>query len=427
MTASHPHFDAGEYHVVALRWFGRGRVLVEESSTGFTAPLWGLLPGERATVFIEDGLLRNARVLSETIRNRSPWRVPPRCSQAAICPGCSLLHVSEEGRDHYHRTLMQEVMTRFAGATDLPLIRVIRGVEGDHRVVTRVWLQAATSIASHQHVFWQVGMRQRDRQARALVDFSECQANARVLRQAAHALQSLPVPHQLSSTWQPSSPYLDMRQDDTHLWIDVSAWPELIHQTIIQHLQNACGDAWIVAPMTEEQPWHPANPPMQDRLYREVVQRLPHPHAKVFDLTCGEGGLSVMLAQAGAEVWASDRHWAAVQRTDELAKMLKLPNLHTRGGKADVVLQGAEKRGEQVDVIIINPMREPVGDPTMQYVHQSGAHILFYLAPAPKAGAKDLATLIQHHWRIRSCDAFVLHPWTGAPMLFAQLERDEQP
>lgn len=93
--------------------------------------------------------------------------------------------------------------------------------------------------------------------------------------------------------------------------------------------------------------------------------------------------------------------------------------IETRGGDALAVLRGAKKRQEPVDLVVINPMREPVGEATMRAVHESGATELLYLAPAPKAGAKDLGVLGLLGWELKQCVAVDLHPWTGQLMMMA--------
>lgn len=461
----------GPHRVEAWRWFGRGRVLAQELVTGFTAPVLGLLPNERAQLWIEDGLLRDGTVLLESLENPSPWRVKPPCSQAAICPGCAMQHVSEEGRSDYARTLILEVLERFAGFASPPEPDIVMGVAGDHRVRTKVWLRrpafsAACSLSNApdgdatQSAFdgapgrgiasitseeagataeskrqWEVGMRQRGTMSAPLVDFSQCIANAPLLRQAVTWLQTLPLMGSTWDAWNNESPSLELELVAHTLQIEADAWPMEQRTLLLEHMRVRAEESAAlqsVELVQAERPWTHVNPSMQERLYDKALQSLDWAGKTVFDLTCGDGGLSFHLAAAGAQVFASDRHWPSVQRTAaraafEAERSPELPTVQTRGGDALAVLTGAKKRGEKVDIVVINPMREPVGESTMHAVHESGATELFYLAPAPKAGAKDLATLASQGWMLTQCAAIDLHPWTGQLMMLAVLRRPAAP
>lgn len=435
-TPTRARFEAGTYTVQAWRWFGRGRCLAEETRTGFTAPILGLLPGETATVEVESGLLRDALVQAESIDAPSPWRVAPPCSQAAICPGCTMQHVSQPGREDYAATLITEVLQRFGGFDSPPTPRVRMGAAGDHRVRTKVWLrQPATDEtrvelreqgdAGMREGPWEAGMRQRGKPQAPLVDFSRCVANAALLREAVGWLKTMPLSDADWARWDGESPSLELElvQPDASplaLHLEADEWEVGDRERLLHYLQD-CAAAWgalSVELVPAERPWTHVNPGMQAELYEEVVSAVSLEGKRVFDLTCGDGGLSVELARAGAIVAASDRHWPAVQRCAARAEAEGMP-IETRGGDALAVLRGAKKRQEPVDLVVINPMREPVGEATMRAVHESGATELLYLAPAPKAGAKDLGVLGLLGWELKQCVAVDLHPWTGQLMMMA--------
>lgn len=438
---THAKFTQGVYTVLADRWFGRGRVLSMEQSTGFTAPLLDLLPHEQAQVQIgDDGLLRNARIVAESLQNPSPWRQKPPCPHASVCPGCTLQHVTLHGRDDYQRALIAEVLQRFGGFTpeELPAIQVRRGKEGDHRMRTKLWLRpnlfSADENADPSRAkvpdetrskidAWQVGMRQRGAKDAPLVDFSACLANAVILRQSAQRLQTLSLDARAWQKLPAKDQWVEFAWDAHTLWMDASAWPDVLQQQALLHMQTSKDIGHLVQAAATDAPWTPVNPPMQQALYDAIFESMDMRGKKIFDLTCADGGLTFALAERGAEVWASDRHWPAVERTRAQAEARGMTNVHTRGGNAEAVLNGAMRRNEPVDVLVINPMREPMGEQTMLSAHQSGARDLFYLAPAPKAGAKDLTILRKLGWTILRSDAFVLHPWTGQSMLFAWMRK----
>lgn len=440
-----PRFSTGRYEVTASRWFGRGRSLVEEAETGFTAPIIGLLPGETATVSVPDGLLRDAVVEVLDPATISAWRVSPTCDQAEVCPGCAMQWVSRDGRADYARTLVREVLERFGGfeTRALPPLVVEMGDEGGHRARTKFWLRARDTpedadggAAAHgttlprgvaqTPVRAEAGMRRRGDAEAPLVDFARCVANAPELRLAVDVIRRVEISAAQWASWGETSPPLELDWSaDTGLSIDASAWPPEAARALIDAIQAPLAAALQrpVSAADATRPWTPVNPAMHTRLYALVASWLQLDGRRVFDLTCGDGSLTFHFAREGAEVFASDRHWEAVQRTEARARVGGYGRVHCRGGDALAVLAGARRRGEAVDLIVINPMREPVGEATMRAAAQSGAEELLYLAPAPKAGAKDLAILRDEGWTLQRVAAVDLHPWTGQLMMAALLAR----
>ena len=430
--------------VKALRWFGRGRVLCEAEGVGLTAAVGHLLPGERALVEVgADGMLRNARVVE--VLTSSPERVLPRCSQASICPGCSMQHVSVAERARYAQTLCSEVLERFGGVAWSPdAVRVVMGEEGGHRARTRLRVRRARGAAAGAGESagefsagdFEVGMAQWPDSSLPFASLDVCVANAPLLREAAAAIRAaaatiiaggdaeLSVELELSSDAAADSG--DAGAGADVLWV-IASPPELADEFC-----RVLRDGLRVPPGMrvevghEDRAWTHANPSMQARLYGEALSLVDVAGKRVFDLTCGDGGFTLALARAGARVWASDRHWEAVQRcASNVAKAPELAGaIEVRGGDALAVLRGASRRGERVDIVVINPMREPVGEAVMQAVDGSEARAVLYLAPAPKAGAKDLGHLVARGWVLSSCLAVDLHPWTGQPMMVFCALRD---
>lgn len=423
---------AGLYEVEALRWFGRGRVLCEESTTGLTAPVRMLLPGERAVVEVgESGLLRDARLID--LLKSSAARATQTCTQAAICPGCSMQHVQRSERARYAQTLCSEVLARFGGweiAQDE--VRVVMGDEGGHRIRTGLRLRWSPGEGE---VTTAVGMAQWPDASLPLADFSRCEANHPALRAAADRLRFL-EPELWASmagalsgtgTLAPGAELsLALTFVEGRLLVDAE---DAVVAQVVSAVLGASREAFLAPWGVEgvevgdpDRAWTHANPSMQDRLYAEALSMVEVRGERVWDLTCGEGGFALALARAGAEVLASDRHWDAVQRCEAnwaraASQEAISGSVVTRGGDALAVLRGAARREERAKIAVINPMREPLGEAVMEALDASCAKKLLYLAPAPKAGARDFSFLRSNGWVISSVAAVDLHPWTGQPMM----------
>lgn len=412
-----PIFQPAEYTVESIKWFGRGRCLAQEQGTGFTAPVAGLLPNERARVIIQDGMLRNARIVA--IERPAEGRVAPPCTQAGICPGCTMQHVSRSGRAHYAATLVSEVLEKFAGFSCPPdTVDVVMGPDGDHRTRTKLLLRRGETT--------EVGMRRGRDSREPLVDFRACWANAPALRRAAEVLANAVLAPALWPVEDDPLLSVELECVDDVLLVagDDAAVVDAVHAALQMELPTLGVSA--VRIVGEDRPWTHANAAMSDVLYASILDRLTVDGKTVFDLTCGDGGCTFAMAERGATVLASDRHWEAVQRTEAAAVARGITAVQTRGGDALAVLKGAAKRGENPDVVVINPMREPVGEETMTAVDATTATHVLYMAPAPKAGAKDLRVLHDAGWVLTYVAAVDLHPWTGQVMMVVIARRTEK-
>ncbi|MCB9533858.1 MAG: methyltransferase domain-containing protein [Myxococcales bacterium] len=167
--------------------------------------------------------------------------------------------------------------------------------------------------------------------------------------------------------------------------------------------------------------WVQPSPPRAAALVAWVEDALGAP-ASVFDATCGTGTLTLALARRGARVLAADASWEAVQSTARAAAAAGYA-VETRGGRVQTLAPRLHAAGERFDAVIVNPMREPIGDATMQALGAIARHRVLVLAPAPAAGARDVRALVDAGWEVERIAAVNLHPGTAAVMLGAVLRR----
>lgn len=453
--------------VVALRWFARGRVLVKDLSTGTTTTFHGLLPGEVASVRLPaSGKLRDGRMIA--LESESRERAVPVCSHFDKCSGCALLHADESAQSHYLRSTLHEVLLRFADVVrNIDDIALVRSHRGDHRNRTRLlWRFDPGSRAS------QLGLRSRD--GDEVVSLAACPANHQLLRLAVQALEdsagdvlrSVGVHVSRAGAHNPLEHAvieLAIARDDVQdllasprmkqavrITLNLKLHPQQSHRyhqplqaALIDVLRKTMEIRGIEVGHHDAAGWSEANPGARKKLFEWVDRQLPPATRTLLDPTCAAGGISLALAirrNHGFAVTASDRNWNAVQQAFETANAWNIPtSLNTRsqepahatkaryqlrGGDALTVMQNDLRAQKTYDAALINPMREPLGEPAMQALNHLVEKTIIYLAPAPQAGAKDVAILSAHHWRIASCAAIETHPWTARPMLALRLERD---
>jgi len=101
-----------------------------------------------------------------------------------------------------------------------------------------------------------------------------------------------------------------------------------------------------------------------------------------------------------------------------------LGNVTFAGGKAATVASRRAAAGERYGLVVLNPMREPLGEAVMRAVDVLATSTILYLAPAPVSGARDIAAL-PARWALARVAAVSLHPGTAAVMMAALLRRDE--
>ena len=436
--------------VHAIRWFGGGKCLVEDESTGETFTAARVLPGERVHLRRYERAGRRVPVADEVLVP-SPHRVTPTCPEFERCTGCDLLHVSEAEEARYKALTIREVLERFAGVVLDPsvgdVVHVGNAPRGDHRVRARLtcdWDAPALAL----------GLRGFDGQ---VVNIPHCPANAPVLRATLQRLHAVFSAHPCPAiralevvTSGANSVVTIVPQDadfkplsgiDTDTIADAAARfaavpgvvavaretadaPELLHG--VWPDQHAVGDMRLApAPGAWTQP----TPHRADGLYAWVQSLGAHTNARMLDATCGTGGLTFAVAPQAASVLGVDANWAAVVSATESAARLEhagaiRPNsVAFRGGKIETVSARLLAEGAEFDFTIVNPMRRSIGEECMQTLAALTQGPILYLAPAPRAGAEDVGALVRAGYAVQQVAAIHLHPGTSKVMMGVLLGR----
>jgi 23S rRNA (uracil1939-C5)-methyltransferase len=407
----------------ALRWFARGRCLVEDDS-GATFLTEGAVPGERVRVErVETPRGRMGRVVE--VLEPAVQRVVPLCPHAALCTGCSLLHVDRASELALKAQTVREVLDRWAQlpwSEPIPVLTDPR--RGDHRVRHR-----ASVVRTDGDV--RVGLRDLEG---AIVHAPDCAivfpAIRRVLRCVCDALRGQTTP--LNATLEircgadglavllegiPSDELpalraalptdatcVATRPDPRVPWeVVFGAWPRPI--PVDGRAVADSIDAWM----------QPA-PAHASALYDWVASQV-NPGERLLDATCGTGGLTLRLAESQSEVLGVDASWDAVQTAQRTAKLRGVGNAAFRGGRIQTVAPRLVAAGERFDTVLVNPMRVSLGVPTMDALLRLTRGRLLYLGPAPQAAAVDLRSLLDLGGHLQTIVAADLHPGTGAVML----------
>lgn len=410
--------------VLAERWFGAGKCLVRDAETGETHLAARLIPGELAVVE-KLGERWSAQWVASEIRVASALRRAPECPHyEAGCSGCSLLHVGFDEEQRYKRSLIAEVLQRFADVVVPPESVFWLGPEGRFGHRTRTSMTIAEVNGE-----WVMGWRHLDGTPLRI-------ANCRVLDSRLQDV--LPTVHAALA----SLPAVAGANFRLHLWIEdpgprqdraplqsdpnqpeifaATDAPDLVAASLACTLRG-CGVQVTPLPSI---PWGQTAPFRAQLLYDWLQHHVALPNERVLDATCGTGAMTRILARAGAAVIAVDASWPAIEaaRTHPAQQELN-DRVQFRGGLISTVLPRLVKAGARFDTVLFNPMRETLGEATMRAAAETGAARVIYIAPAPRAAAEDIGTLRRLGYEVHEVGAADMHPGTANVLMVVVMRR----
>ena len=94
-----------------------------------------------------------------------------------------------------------------------------------------------------------------------------------------------------------------------------------------------------------------------------------------------------------------------------------------RGGQIETVAPKLAADGERFEFVLVNPMRRSLGEECMRALAKLATSTLVYLAPAPRAGAEDIAVLARCGFDVRRVAAVNLHPGTSKVLMAVVMGR----
>jgi tRNA/tmRNA/rRNA uracil-C5-methylase (TrmA/RlmC/RlmD family) len=163
--------------------------------------------------------------------------------------------------------------------------------------------------------------------------------------------------------------------------------------------------------------WSQTAPSVATLQYHWVRGWLPGTASSILDATCGTGGLSLFLAGDVERLVGVDIDYDAVLAAQRAADAAGCTNCEFRGGKIQTVSTSLRRDRRSFDFTVVNPMRRTLGEQAMADLAAITNQRIVYLAPAPRAGAEDFASLVRLGWRLRRVAICDLHPGTARVMM----------
>jgi len=158
-----------------------------------------------------------------------------------------------------------------------------------------------------------------------------------------------------------------------------------------------------------------------ERLYSEALALIDDfSGEKAFDLYCGTGTISQILALKAKEVVGVELVEEAVEAARENAKLNGLDNCRFIAGDVFKVLQSMDEKPE---VIVVDPPRVGMSMDAVEKIISYGVEQIVYISCNPKTLAINLQQFSYHGYRVKYAKPFDNFPWTKHTECIALLER----
>mgnify|MGYP000233622539 CR=1 FL=1 len=161
-----------------------------------------------------------------------------------------------------------------------------------------------------------------------------------------------------------------------------------------------------------------------ERLYSEALALVDDFAGKsVFDLYCGTGTISQVLALKAKEVLGIEIVEEAVEAAKKNAKLNELENCNFIAGDVFEVL---ERREEKPDVIVVDPPRVGMSTKAVDKIVSYGVDQIIYISCNPKTLAINLQQFVYEGYAVRYAKCFDNFPGTKHTECICLLERKQR-
>jgi 23S rRNA (uracil1939-C5)-methyltransferase len=166
------------------------------------------------------------------------------------------------------------------------------------------------------------------------------------------------------------------------------------------------------------------NPAQAEQLYRWVAELADgSPPARVLDLYCGTGGISLHLARQAAQVVGVELVAEAVVDARANAERNGLSNCRFLAGPVEEVLEELQRAGEGFDVVVADPPRTGLHPRALAAVARLGPPALVYVSCNPFTLAPDLESLAASGYEVEQVQPVDMFPQTPHCEVVARLRR----
>jgi 23S rRNA (uracil1939-C5)-methyltransferase len=152
------------------------------------------------------------------------------------------------------------------------------------------------------------------------------------------------------------------------------------------------------------------NTEMAERLYETAIEFVrPTGFERVYDLYCGIGTISLLVAPRVAEVWGLEIVPEAVSDAIAGARSNEIDNVNFFAGDVRLALRELGERAGRPDVVIVDPPRAGLSQKVVRRVIETAPRRIVYVSCNPTTLAPNAAQLVEAGYeldRVRPVDMF---------------------
>lgn len=155
------------------------------------------------------------------------------------------------------------------------------------------------------------------------------------------------------------------------------------------------------------------NPKQTEKLYRKAIEfaRLDN-NTRVMDIYCGIGTISLCCAKTAKSVIGVEIVRQAIENARENAVRNGIFNAEFYADSAENIVPRLIARGEQADVVILDPPRSGSDEKTLTAIIKSNAERIVYVSCNPATLARDTRLLAQNGYKLTRSAVFDMFPHT---------------
>ncbi len=435
--------EPGEYQAecFALDEDGNGLVRIQ----GKKLSVSGVLPGEVITAEVGRGKRPRAKLVR--VQQASPDRVSPRCKVFGICGGCRLQHLSYDAQLAWKQERVERLMKEYVeqGARFYQILgmqepwryrnkshatfginakkQIVSGIyeENSHRVVAvdRCMIQdekADEIVRSIRQIMKSCKLLPYD-------EDNETGLLRHVLIRRGFASGEIMVVLVTASMVFPGrSKFVGMlrEQHPEITTIVMNCNPK--HTSMVLGDQERvlygkgwiedvlCGKRFAISPHS----FYQVNPKQTELLYQRAMQMAQLTGTeRVLDAYCGIGTISLIAADHAKEVIGVELNRDAVRDAVNNAKRNGVTNARFFCGDAGEFMTGMAERGEQLDVVVMDPPRSGSDEAFLNSVCRLQPEKVVYISCDPQTQKRDLQVLVRGGYQVCSIQPVDLFPQTA--------------
>ena len=376
----------------------------------------------------------------------SAQRIAPQCAQSVKCGGCELQHCDYAYQLEAKRRIVQDAVTRL-GRVDIEVEPVL-GMEYPWRYRNKGIFHADYSYGRVQLGFYEQG-------SHTFVPAAQCMLFSEAVNNLAERLEEL-IQNSGKANYIQKVMIRESRYNGDLMVVFVTedtAWrlPDLAKQVAeypqvvsVYHNHNSNPKLMLGRKFNllhgketiedtigqfhfqiSPQSFFQVNNVQAEVLYAKALEYAELTGSEqAADVYCGIGTISLYLAQKAGSVIGIESVAQAIQDAKENAKANHVDNCTFVAAKAEEWLPKWVKKGNKLDVAIIDPPRKGCEPPALDALITSEAEKIVYVSCNPSTLARDVKYLCENGYRLEKVQPVDLFPQTFHCECVAKLVRD---